>query len=884
MDFCLDLVSRRKMSLDSHTSNKMAQLRFEATTSRARRASRWTVLIFTLLAGLCPGQGQFIAHFNQRGLRGNVTFDVRPSGSGSVLEMEALLESEPRRRPAARTADEPELSKTTVHFDWALHSNSLEAHQLARCAPEQLGQLATESMWLFGASKPIKLDQLNSWTFEFGEKTSRELSSLLWSKSLRLSLAQLHLDGAGIERRPAGGPSATSAGAKPGQQQQQASSGPGPRARPAISKPQLASSSTMGRNATTGPPGKPTFRPRAKPNVLAKFANKPSATFEPPARLVRHRREGETLGEQGAIRVAAEVEKRVKTNQTESGPSLREAHKRIVGAYGSVVLCANVLDVRAVKSVQAVFESPQVAGRIEVRTNEDEVAQISINLYHIRSRASSSRHDWKLMASDILDERREEEKCKYLNLIYDPANLGASQANCSRNSSQCRVGDLGTKHGPIQVAADGRPAARSQLVDLNLPLPELEASRSLFLVLFEEQQQNGADKMFQAQSANILSCAQLVDVGPRQAEAHLSMSGVRGWLRFSQRHASEPTSISYDLFGLEGNVRNLLVRELPLPERKMGAESGKQLCSSLGKTFGGHSLGNLSARHGHLQAVDSDYEDHYAGDWMDLALQLFGPQSVAGHSVSLHKNQGAEVWACATLEPIGEQLFAEARFHFPTVGRIQFSQARGQPHAPTGVLVEVYNPNGAGAPSEGHAWRLHQGPTMGDFYNWSARCQSVGDLFDPLGASTGLRGELYSKQCSLGLLSNEPMRCSLGDLSSKSGRPLELHQLPSNKLRLFYADAHLPLQGPNSILGRSVVIYDELGAPAQRGTRLACATVRQVHPLRASVSTWDSGPGIASQVRGSISFEQHTAAKQTLAKLELSGLKGGVEHYGVHQV
>lgn len=552
-------------------------------------------------------------------------------------------------------------------------------------------------------------------------------------------------------------------------------------------------------------------------------------------------------------------------------------NKRIVKLYGNVIVCGNIIDVRHVKTAQAVFES-QVAGKVTIRGNEDDVTLIAANLYHIRSKVTT-RHDWKIMASDILDNRREDERCRYLQLVFDPNNLGSSELatqSCGRNNTEkCRMGDLGQKHGQIQVAGQGR-TARAQLVDLNLPLSALEGSRALFLVIFEAAPKIGANGLSAAKQ-NILSCATISTVNTKRVEANFNMDGVRGSIKFSQRYPSEPTSVSYDLFGLEGNVKHLLIHELPVATRT--DSDNKRLCSNLGPKFG--QTANLTGRHGELAVIDSDYEDHYMGDWVDLSLQLFGPQTIVGRSVVLKKNNG-DSWVCATLELVDEAIsYAVAKFHYPLVGKISFAQPVNDPYAPTGVLIELYNPNGE-KDTEGHNWLIHVKPAMADFYNWSQRCDSAGDVFDPILSSAGLNSEAYSRQCLSGLL-NEPLRCRLGDTSLKSNLKLALPTSPTNRLRYYYTDPYLPLSGTNSIIGKSVVIYDEF-APTQRGNRLACSTIHSIHSLKATVRAWDSGPSIPSNVRGLIVFEQEAEDKHTRAKLDLTGFNGNVDNYAIHQV
>lgn len=564
-------------------------------------------------------------------------------------------------------------------------------------------------------------------------------------------------------------------------------------------------------------------------------------------------------------------------------------YKKILRLYGNSVVCGNIIDNRNVKTAQAVFES-QVSGRVTIRGNEDDTTLLMVNLYHIRSKVTT-RHDWKIMASDILDNRRDDEKCKYLQVLFDPNNIQDSE--CKRTDmSKCRMGDLTKKHGQIQVAGQGK-STRTTLVDLNLPLSALEGSRSLFMVIYEVATKTSNNGM--PSRPSILSCAQIHSVRSRKVEAVFNMDGVRGSFKLSQRHITEPTSISYDLFGLEGNIKHLSIRELPLPYR-MSADNSK-ICSSLGDVFNPTKTvdsnnkdkttidmfraGNFSAKHGHLSVIDSEYEDHYMGESTDLSLQLYGAHSVVGRSVLVSKNNG-DPWVCATLNYVDEQVsLASATFYYPVVGRISFQQLVDEPHSETGVSVEVYNPNSAKS-SEGHNWLVHLKPAMADFYNWSERCFSAGEVYDPIQASIGLSNEVYSRQCQNSML-NEPLRCRSGDTSLKSGFKLTLPISHLERERHFYTDLFLPLAGPNSILGRSVVIYDEQ-APTQRGNRLACSTIKSVHSLKASVKSWNSGPSIPSNVRGSVVFDQEFNTKDTQIKIDLTGLSGNVENYAIHEV
>lgn len=67
-----------------------------------------------------------------------------------------------------------------------------------------------------------------------------------------------------------------------------------------------------------------------------------------------------------------------------------------------------------------------------------------------------------------------------------------------------------------------------------------------------------------------------------------------------------------------------------------------------------------------------------------------------------------------------------------------------------------------------------------------------------------------------------PARCELGDLSARHG-PLKISGTVkgADETQMLLTDTNLPLSGPHSILGHSIVIHDD-HAPKHRGDRMAC--------------------------------------------------------------
>lgn len=66
--------------------------------------------------------------------------------------------------------------------------------------------------------------------------------------------------------------------------------------------------------------------------------------------------------------------------------------------------------------------------------------------------------------------------------------------------------------------------------------------------------------------------------------------------------------------------------------------------------------------------------------------------------------------------------------------------------------------------------------------------------------------------------------CRLGDLSNRIGTlTIAGSKKQRSVARQIFTDGWIPLRGYNSIIGKSLVIYDDFG-PKARGDRLACAT------------------------------------------------------------
>lgn len=118
----------------------------------------------------------------------------------------------------------------------------------------------------------------------------------------------------------------------------------------------------------------------------------------------------------------------------------------------STFTCSNIFHQGEVKTSEALFLAP-FAGKIIFRENELGQTMIYTNLFATSSEyRQSSKHDWKILVTDILDTKNRAEKCGYLTQIFDPNNL--NDGNCSlKNHAQCKMGELSKKHGPVTIGS-----------------------------------------------------------------------------------------------------------------------------------------------------------------------------------------------------------------------------------------------------------------------------------------------------------------------------------------------------------------------------------------------------------------------------------------------
>ncbi|XP_074600091.1 superoxide dismutase family protein Rsod [Brevipalpus obovatus] len=538
--------------------------------------------------------------------------------------------------------------------------------------------------------------------------------------------------------------------------------------------------------------------------------------------------------------------------------------------------CANIFNEGEVRSARAIFNQADFVGTIIFRENEFGDTIIISNLFHATNDFKiNSQHDWKILVTDVFDTRRES-KCNYLQDLLDPDNV--NDKNCSESDHlSCKMGSMSRKHGKITIFKVNSRTSKQKFIDTNLPLSLLTGSRDLYVVLYKKEGKN-----------QVLGCAKIDLITPKEVKALVDMDGVKGYIGFSQSFPTDPTIVTIKLENNRHRGYFLHVHQFPVPPR-MTADDDLCSINAIGPVYNPtkvntqgsrplngqgtadqYMIGDLSGKHGHL--LDDD-KGNVMQIHVDLKLPLFGRNSIIGRSLAINKADGS-TWVCATIGYPGPMITAVARFHFPVVGSVIMRQEVDKPRTETTVLVDLSYSDGSGNDTVDHKWEIHEKFPGLDFYNWSSRCVSTGDVFNPhkIGSTRN-----YAKECSF----QNPLRCVIGDLTAKSNHQLSIagHR-GSTLVKFFYTDPTLPLSGSTSIMGRSLVIFDEHG-PKQRGNRLGCTTIRALHPLTASVRHWT---GSKTKLSGSIVFNQASVNDPTNGKIDLLGLEKQASGFHIHEV
>ncbi|RZC33023.1 uncharacterized protein BDFB_010701, partial [Asbolus verrucosus] len=591
-----------------------------------------------------------------------------------------------------------------------------------------------------------------------------------------------------------------------------------------------------------------------------------------------------------------------------------------LGIYGKSILlrevesnkkiCATItiVDKSQEKIAVARFNSP-ISGNVYFRwfSTKDNHSDMLImtDLYQVANKENNSKsipfteHVWKIYVTDILDSEKDRPDCNILQLVFDPDNTGNGNA----------LGDIDSRLGKVKVSTNYNKNRYKTLFRddklILLPSDLTGPQRRLYLVIFERKHQD-----------TFLACAKIRYDHPTNAKVIIQSGGIKGDVALTQYSRFEPTFLNFNLTTARGDLETRLVysssvagykiHELPIkPAKTVGQNENSCLTTKFvynplkidvntvpPNGFGtqnqypiGDLSGKLLGRNNETVLVLGGQELN--GLYWDTFLPLQGKHSIIHRSLVIYKNTQypksdilAEPWICGGIslyEPnfiYQKPIFtAQVIFRYPTVGRMLMRQVKDEPWSDTAILVE-YLVHADGATlnnSADHRWAIHELPPGKDFYSWQNRCLSSGDIYNPHKIDFDYSSNLCSMD-ALGL-------CRLGDLSTRLGN-IEISGkiVDSDKIsRKMWTDSFLPLTGHHSVLGKSLVLYDDFG-PKARGERLACSIIGGVYRRKAVAKDWFPN-GDTLSVKGKIEFYQQTEYDITNVEVDLQGL---IDNSGYH--
>ncbi|XP_064552755.1 uncharacterized protein Rsod [Drosophila montana] len=538
------------------------------------------------------------------------------------------------------------------------------------------------------------------------------------------------------------------------------------------------------------------------------------------------------------------------------------------------------------------------------------------DLYHIQAQPAVpeqedqgrefTQHHWKIFVTDIFkhDHHRSEDNCNFLQLVFDPQGSGPGQG----------IGDLDARLGRIGVAKNAlRQRQRSVFRDAKLALLPSDLTiphRTLYLVLYDNQHPD-----------NYLACTKIRHVQTLTYKTFINSGGVKGEVTFTQRSKFDPTFLNFTLSTPHAphvsrkfaeDVAAFRIHGLPPAPQRIGQPDYCETTGDLHNprelqqehvpppgygTQEQYALGDLS---GKLQGRNKQYWHQYvlpgtsfelSGLYWDLYLPLQGRHSIAHRSLVIYTfnrsdvhNITKNIWGCSPLNQYQrngvyqQPMFtAQVLFRYPIVGRVIFRQAAEQPWQDTTVLFEyLIQADGSTQNSTyEHRWAIHSNAPGKDFYDWQQRCLSAGGVFNPFKVDWGNRS--VDDYCQPQL----PAMCRLGALYARLGR-LTIAGGKRNARQLsrrMFSDGNLPLSGTHSILGKSLVIYDDNG-PKARGERLACSSLIGHYRRKVVAKDWYAN-GDALTVAGKLEITQQSEYDISNVEVQLKGLQdnGG---YHIH--
>eukprot|EP00118_Oscarella_pearsei_P002760 m.11490 g.11490 ORF g.11490 m.11490 type:complete len:745 (+) comp23428_c0_seq1:1429-3663(+) len=425
---------------------------------------------------------------------------------------------------------------------------------------------------------------------------------------------------------------------------------------------------------------------------------------------------------------------------------------------------------------------------IDTKTGQRFDAQIIVDLFYVDGSNTSSGHGWYLDDGQISSDAN----CAALN------SAPATNAGCSRtNQAACSQNDLTGKHGTLSIHSG--KGLHYFFIDTNLEVDTFVQK---------------AVAVTDVKKSTSLSCGNVynedLQLGARFDGA------VKGTVMF--KPAIGGSIVSVNLTNMNSTAGTYHIHVYPVQNGDCMTTGGHMNPFGIkGTPQNGsadmYEVGDLSGIFGKFSG-----KNHVVFQKFSSNLKLTGRFGVLGRSIVIHSDKDGSRWQCANIVPMApgtKKLTSLAKFVGKFEGMVKMIQWQLGDGRLTDTMVDIDIKSVGESETKNHNWHVHNRPAASFPGFGSKNCASAftSGHYNPYDVDLG---DNYKSECSV----SNPLRCELGDLSGKHEK-YNIFPKTAKAGRGYSSDPNLPLMGPLSVIGHSIVIHAENAG----GPRISCASL-----------------------------------------------------------
>ncbi|CAH0683875.1 unnamed protein product [Chilo suppressalis] len=441
-------------------------------------------------------------------------------------------------------------------------------------------------------------------------------------------------------------------------------------------------------------------------------------------------------------------------------------------------------------------------------------------------------------------------RCLSAGGVYEPHGIDVDNRHPEQYcrpglEGLCRIGDFTTRHGNLAVAGKKRESARLTrrlFTDTVVALAGKYSIMKKSLVIYDD---HGPVARGERMACSIVNGLYRRKAVIRDWFGNGEPVPLKGKLELTQQSEYDVTNVQVTLEGFEG-ITNYKIHVAPV-EKDLEFPCEK---TSLYDTYNPfkvdknqsppptkgtadqYELGDLGNKYGLLDDLRSIHTDYN-----ETQVSLYGPYSILGRSVVLHRKNRDRRWACSSVErgyspSEAREIRGIASFHHPggfAWGYVRMTQLIHNDGSASDTVLEVKlrHPGVRDRNlTHNHNWNIFVNPVGVDaaVQVTNTRCVAGGYRWNPYFTQLAdpLNHDLYNQECG----ADNPLRCDVGDITARLG-PISI-----GGDRQIFMDSNFPLEGTVTAMGRSIVIF----GPERSSERFACANIEPDYDIVKAVN------------------------------------------------